>query len=75
VTNLPPQARRVGFVFQHYALFQHMTVADNIEFGLRVRKVAPAERRRRREELLELVGLTALGLYLRGDPDLRPGLG
>ena len=52
-----------------------MTVADNIEFGLRVRKVAPAERRRRREELLELVGLTALGLYLRGDPDLRPGLG
>jgi sulfate transport system ATP-binding protein len=61
VTHLPPQERRVGFVFQNYALFQHMSVADNIEFGLRVRKVAAAERRRRRDELLELVGLTGLG--------------
>jgi sulfate transport system ATP-binding protein len=61
VTYLPPQERRVGFVFQNYALFQHMSVADNIEFGLRVRKVAVAERRRRRDELLELVGLTGLG--------------
>src|SRR5262245_9688862 len=61
VTHLPTQERRVGFVFQHYALFQHMTVADNIEFGLRVRKVPAAERRRRCEELLELVGLTGLG--------------
>ncbi|MCB0193347.1 MAG: ATP-binding cassette domain-containing protein [Anaerolineae bacterium] len=61
VTALPVQERQVGFVFQHYALFQHMTVADNIEFGLRIRKVAAAQRRRRREELLELVGLTGLG--------------
>jgi len=61
VTYLPPQERRVGFVFQNYALFQHMSVADNIEFGLRVRKVGAAERRRRRDELLELVGLTGLG--------------
>ncbi|MCI0398923.1 MAG: ATP-binding cassette domain-containing protein [Chloroflexi bacterium] len=61
VTHLPTQGRRVGFVFQHYALFQHMTVADNIEFGLRVRKVAAAERRIRRDELLELVGLAGLG--------------
>jgi sulfate transport system ATP-binding protein len=61
VTHLPPQERRVGFVFQNYALFQHMSVADNIEFGLRVRKVGAAERRRRRDELLELVGLTGLG--------------
>jgi sulfate transport system ATP-binding protein len=61
VTYLPPQERRVGFVFQNYALFQHMSVADNIEFGLRVRKVRATERRRRRDELLELVGLAGLG--------------
>jgi sulfate transport system ATP-binding protein len=61
VTYLPPQERRVGFVFQNYALFQHMSVADNIEFGMRIRKVAAAERRRRRDEFLELVGLAGLG--------------
>ncbi|KPV49705.1 hypothetical protein SE17_31095, partial [Kouleothrix aurantiaca] len=61
VTGLPPQARGVGFVFQNYALFRHMTVAENVEFGLTIRKVAKAERRRRRDELLELVGLGGLG--------------
>lgn len=61
VTHLPPQQRGTGFVFQNYSLFQHMTVAENVEFGLRVRKVSPAERRNRREELLELVGLGGLG--------------
>jgi sulfate transport system ATP-binding protein len=61
VTHLSPQERRVGFVFQNYALFQHMSVADNIEFGMRIRKTPPAERRRRRDELLELVGLAGLG--------------
>lgn len=61
VTHLPPQQRRVGFVFQNYALFQHMSVADNIEFGMRIRKIPPAERQRRRDELLELVGLAGLG--------------
>ena len=64
VTTLPSQARNVGFVFQNYALFQHMTVADNIEFGLRVRHVGAGERRRRRDELLELVGLAGLGKRL-----------
>src|SRR5213593_4270129 len=61
VTRLPPQRRGVGLVFQHYALFQHMSVAANIEFALRIRKVRAAERRRRRDELLELVGLSGLG--------------
>src|SRR5215469_16875244 len=60
VSALAPQDRDVGFVFQHYALFQHMTVAENVEFGLRVRHVASEERRRRREELLKIVGLTGL---------------
>jgi sulfate transport system ATP-binding protein len=57
VTSRPPQDRNVGFVFQHYALFQHMDVASNIEFGLSIRRVPKAERQRRRDELLELVGL------------------
>ncbi len=60
VTGLSPQRRGVGFVFQHYALFRHMNVADNIEFPLRIRKVKAPERRRRRDELLELVGLVGL---------------
>jgi sulfate transport system ATP-binding protein len=61
VTDLPTQERRVGFVFQSYALFQHMSVADNIEFGMTLRKMPAAERRRWRDELLELVGLVGLG--------------
>jgi sulfate/thiosulfate transport system ATP-binding protein len=51
------QERRVGFVFQHYALFRHMTVADNVAFGLRVRKEDKAATQARVRELLELVHL------------------
>ena len=61
VTFLTPQKRRVGFVFQNYALFQSMTVAENVEFGLSIRKVPSEDRRRRRDEILELVGLAGLG--------------
>jgi ABC-type Fe3+/spermidine/putrescine transport system ATPase subunit len=61
VTNLPPQERGVGVVFQNYSIFQHMTAAKNIAFGLRIRRVRRAERRRRSEELLDLVGLGGLG--------------
>ncbi|MCK4304883.1 MAG: ABC transporter ATP-binding protein, partial [Candidatus Eisenbacteria sp.] len=60
VTELTPQRRDVGFVFQHYALFRHMTVAGNIEFPLQVRKVGTVQRRQRRNELLEIVGLVGL---------------
>jgi len=54
---VPIQRRGVGFVFQHYALFRHMTVRDNIAFGLKVRKLPRAEVRARVDELLDLVQL------------------
>jgi sulfate/thiosulfate transport system ATP-binding protein len=60
VTHLSPRQRQVGFVFQNYALFGHMTVADNIEFALRVRRVKAAERVARRKELLRLVALEGM---------------
>jgi sulfate transport system ATP-binding protein len=56
-TQLPVQQRGVGFVFQHYALFRHMTVRDNIGFGLKIRKVPRAEIRKRVDELLDLIQL------------------
>ncbi|MDM7326443.1 MAG: TOBE-like domain-containing protein [Thermosynechococcus sp. Uc] len=55
------QERNIGFVFQHYALFKHMTVRQNIAFGLELRKVPRAKIKARVEELLELVQLTGLG--------------
>jgi sulfate transport system ATP-binding protein len=61
VTGLAPQERNTGFVFQNYSLFRHMTIAENIEFGLTVRRVSKAQRAARREELLALVGLAGLG--------------
>jgi len=61
VTDLPTQKRNVGYVFQNYALFEYMTVAENIEFGLQIRKVPKKERQLKRDELLELVGLVGLG--------------
>jgi sulfate/thiosulfate transport system ATP-binding protein len=60
-TRLPPQRRGVGFVFQHYAPFKHMTVWDNVAFGLTVRKRPKDEVRARVKELLELVQLEGLG--------------
>ncbi len=64
-THVPVRERRVGFMFQHYALFKHMSVADNVGYGLRVRprrlRPSSADIRRRAEELLELVQLPGLG--------------
>jgi sulfate transport system ATP-binding protein len=56
-TYLPPQKRNVGFVFQHYAAFKHMTVRRNVSFGLEIRRRPKDEVRRRVDELLELVHL------------------
>jgi sulfate transport system ATP-binding protein len=61
VTHAPARKRGVGFVFQHYAAFKHMTVSDNVAFGLTVRKRPKDEKRAKVEELLDLVGLGHLG--------------
>ena len=61
ITELHARSREVGFVFQHYALFRHMSVFENVAFGLRVRKTPDAEVRSRVEELLRLVRLEGLG--------------
>lgn len=57
VTDLAPQQRGIGFVFQHYAAFRHMTVRDNVAFGLTIRKRPKKEIAKRVDELLEAVGL------------------
>ncbi|CAN5543093.1 ABC transporter ATP-binding protein [soil metagenome] len=61
VTDLAAYDREVNTVFQDYALFPHMTVAENVEYGLRVRKVGKVERAKRRDEALEMVRLTGYG--------------
>jgi len=60
-TALAPQKRGVGFVFQHYAAFKHMTVRDNVAFGLKIRKRPKTEIRDRVDRLLELVQLQQFG--------------
>src|SRR5215210_6615644 len=60
ITNHSARERKVGFVFQHYALFRHMTVAENIGYGLKVRKTAKAKIRERVKELLHLIRLEGL---------------
>lgn len=60
VTGLPPERREIGVVFQNYALFPHMTVADNISFPLRMRKMGRKDARARVSEMLELVDLAGM---------------
>jgi len=57
VTRVPPQRRGIGFVFQHYAAFKHLTVRDNVAFGLKIRKRPKAEITQKVDNLLEVVGL------------------
>jgi len=61
VASTPTNKRDIGMVFQSYSLFPHMTVIENVEFGLRMRKVAKADRGARAAEALEMVGLGAHG--------------
>jgi sulfate transport system ATP-binding protein len=58
VTHIPPQRRGIGFVFQHYAAFKHLTVRDNVGFGLRIRRRPKAEIKDKVDNLLEVVGLS-----------------
>ena len=78
VTKVPPQQRGVGFVFQHYAAFKHMTVWENVAFGLRIRRRPRAEITQRVCDLLELVQLARLGdrypAQLSGGQRQRMGL-
>jgi putative spermidine/putrescine transport system ATP-binding protein len=78
VTNVPPERRNVGLVFQSYALFENMTVRENVEFGLRMRDVPEAERTERTEELLDLLGIGGMGdrdpSTLSGGQQQRVGL-
>jgi putative spermidine/putrescine transport system ATP-binding protein len=60
VVDVPANKRDIGMVFQSYSLFPHMTARENVEFGLRMRKVGAAERKRRAQETLALVGLENL---------------
>ena len=60
VTNLPPKDRDIAMVFQSYALYPHMTVRENMEFGLKLRKMPQEERDRRVEEAAEILGITPL---------------
>jgi len=57
VTGVPPQRRGIGFVFQHYAAFKHLTVRDNVAFGLKIRRRPKAEVKEKVDNLLEIVGL------------------
>jgi sulfate/thiosulfate transport system ATP-binding protein len=66
ITEQSARDRKVGFVFQHYALFRHMTVADNIGYGLRVRRAPKEKIRRRVDELLKLIRLDGLGTRYPG---------
>jgi sulfate transport system ATP-binding protein len=70
-TRVPPQKRGIGFVFQHYAAFKHMTVRDNVAFGLRVRKRPKAETAAKVDELLRIVGLD--GYHARYPAQLSGG--
>jgi sulfate/thiosulfate transport system ATP-binding protein len=70
-THVPPQRRGIGFVFQHYAAFKHMTVRENVAFGMKIRKQPKDRIRARVDELLEVVGLA--GYHARYPNQLSGG--
>ncbi len=78
VTHVPPEQRNVGLVFQSYALFDNMTVKENVEFGLKMRGMPEAERADRAAEMLELLDIGGMGdrdpTTLSGGQQQRVGL-
>ncbi|MEZ3142553.1 ABC transporter ATP-binding protein [Halobaculum sp. MBLA0143] len=78
VTDVPPERRDVGLVFQSYALFDNLSVRENVAFGLKMRDVPPERRRERATELLELLGIDGMGdrdpTTLSGGQQQRVGL-
>jgi putative spermidine/putrescine transport system ATP-binding protein len=78
ITHVPPETRNVGLVFQSYALFDNMTVRENVEFGPRMHGVDTDERRRRADRLLDLLGIGEMGdrdpQTLSGGQQQRVGL-
>lgn len=71
VTGVPPQRRGIGFVFQHYAAFKHLTVRENVGFGLKIRKRPKGEIKEKVDNLLEVVGLA--GFHTRYPNQLSGG--
>src|ERR1700738_3662081 len=71
VTRVPPQRRDIGFVFQHYAAFKHLTVRDNVAFGLKIRRRPKAEIAEKVDHLLKVVGLS--GFHSRYPSQLSGG--
>ncbi|RIS81846.1 sulfate/molybdate ABC transporter ATP-binding protein [Mycobacteroides abscessus] len=71
VTGVPPQRRDIGFVFQHYAAFKHLTVWENVAFGLKIRKKPKSEIKKKVDDLLEVVGLS--GFHTRYPAQLSGG--
>ncbi|MGH3724123.1 MAG: sulfate/molybdate ABC transporter ATP-binding protein [Mycobacterium sp.] len=71
VTGVPPQRRDIGFVFQHYAAFKHLTVWENVAFGLKIRKKPKAEIKKKVDDLLGVVGLS--GFHTRYPAQLSGG--
>ena len=78
VTDVPPERRDVGLVFQSYALFDNLSVRENVAFGLKMRDVSPDRRRERADELLDLLGIGGMGdrdpTTLSGGQQQRVGL-
>ena len=72
VTDIDPRHRDIGFCFQHYAPFRHLSVRRNVAFGLEIRRRPKPEIARRVDELLELVGLSALSEFYGADGKSGP---
>lgn len=79
ISRLPPERRRIGFVYQNYELFEHMSVSGNIEFPLKLKRVGKREREKKSGELLELMGISHLRnrspLELSGGEKQRVAIG